>query len=374
MLAREGAKRYEEVFDLVFSLPGKPRGRGKIERLLTCPELGGKTVALKALTAARNARRRELRQGLRERAKVVDQLLACHGRHGGNRHRAETPSRHPTTRTMKPQPSSHQGPQPDSSSPSSIAASPSSVMPSAATVTSACATAHPVLAKRFRLATAAHGTPSAQSWSTSGSTRPSHPNPPSPRAPVFYTPKVHNTPRTVDKEGWSLHTRLSWAIETTLHPERGSEQLVQSDGPYTELVIVDEADRLKTPGLEALRDHHDRTGAGLILIGMPGIERRLARYPQLYSRVGFLHHYQPLSTDEQTFVLSRQWPNLGLDDTDDFTTREARAAIIRITGGNFRLTTRLMAQIHRIMDINQLSTVTSEVVDAARESLVIGIM
>lgn len=29
---------------------------------------------------------------------------------------------------------------------------------------------------------------------------------------------------------------------------------------------------------------------------------------------------------------------------DDFTTREARAAIIRITNGNFRLTTRLTAR------------------------------
>ncbi|WP_422936715.1 AAA family ATPase [Sinomonas sp. P47F7] len=191
---------------------------------------------------------------------------------------------------------------------------------------------------------------------------------------VFYTPKVHNTPRTVHQEVRSLHTRLSWAIEMTLHPDHEPERLAQSDGPYTELVIVDEADRLKTPSLEALRDHHDRTGAGLILIGMPGIERRLARYPQLYSRVGFLHHYQPLSTDEQAFVLSRQWPDLGLDDTDDFTTGEARAAIIRVTGGNFRLTARLMAQIHRIMEINKLSTVTSEVVDAARESLVIGIL
>jgi DNA transposition AAA+ family ATPase len=119
---------------------------------------------------------------------------------------------------------------------------------------------------------------------------------------------------------------------------------------------------------------HDRTGIGLILIGMPGIERGLARYPQLYSRVGFLHHYQPLSADEQTFVLARRWPDLGLDDSEDFTTTEARAAIIRITSGNFRLTARLMAQVHRIMEINQLSTVTSEVVDAARESLVIGVM
>lgn len=190
---------------------------------------------------------------------------------------------------------------------------------------------------------------------------------------VFYTPKVHNTPNTVDKEVRSLHTRLSWAIETTLYPDR-SNQLVERDGPYTELVIVDEADRLKTPALEALRDHHDRTGAGLILIGMPGIERRLARYPQLYSRVGFLHHYQALTTDEQAFVLSRRWLQLGLDDIDDFTAREACAAIIRITAGNFRLTTRLLAQIHRVMEINQLNTITSEVVDAARESLVIGIM
>jgi DNA transposition AAA+ family ATPase len=73
-------------------------------------------------------------------------------------------------------------------------------------------------------------------------------------------------------------------------------------------------------------------------------------------------------------VLSRRWPNLGLDDPEDFTTSEARAAIIRTTSGNFRLTTRLMAQIHRIMEINQLSAVTSEVVAAARESLVIGVM
>ncbi len=43
-----------------------------------CPELAGTTVSLKDITAARNARRRGLARGLRERASVVDRLLAAH--------------------------------------------------------------------------------------------------------------------------------------------------------------------------------------------------------------------------------------------------------------------------------------------------------
>ena len=131
------------------------------------------------------------------------------------------------------------------------------------------------------------------------------------------------------------------------------------------------------PEREEIRDSYDRAnfadGAGVVLIGQPGIEKRLARYPQLYSRIGFVHHFRPLSEEELRFILSHKWQEIGLTfSPDDYTDVEALAAIARITGGNFRLVQRLFAQIKRMLEINRLRTITQKVVETARESLVIG--
>ena len=44
-----------------------------------------------------------------------------------------------------------------------------------------------------------------------------------------------------------------------------------------ELVVLDEAERLNTDALDYLRDLFDRNDIGLILIGMPVIEKRMSR-------------------------------------------------------------------------------------------------
>jgi DNA transposition AAA+ family ATPase len=140
----------------------------------------------------------------------------------------------------------------------------------------------------------------------------------------------------------------------------------------TELIVIDEADRLKMTGLEQVRDIFDRGGTGVVLVGMPGLERRLARYAQLYSRIGFVHEFRPLGATEVRSLLSG-WRPAGVTLPEDLLAdAEGVAAIIRVTGGNFRLMDRLLTQVGRILELNGLKVVTREVVEAAREVLVIG--
>jgi len=214
---------------------------------------------------------------------------------------------------------------------------------------------------------------------------------------VFHTPRVVNSPRQLETEigGLRFHLR-NVALELLRRKEKillefvrerckkdTGKRITDADRIMpetlripdpTRLILVDEADRLKVAALEQTRAIFDCGDIGLVLIGMPGLEKRLSRYPQLYSRVGFVHEFRPLSAGEVRELLRQLWTQSGVELPEQgVEDEEVIAAIIRITGGNFRLIHRLLAQMARIAEVNAVSAITRPIVEAARESLVIGV-
>jgi replication-associated recombination protein RarA len=191
---------------------------------------------------------------------------------------------------------------------------------------------------------------------------------------VFYTPPVAGSVSYIAKEVLTLFAAFSYLVEAASQRYQGTEEFLVTRRytPIIELLIVDEANRLKDAGLEQIRVLADRGEIGLVLLAMLGLEKRLMRASQLYSRVGFAHEMEPLSDEETRNFLKKRWSHRVKAYSDDFTDKEAAGAILRITRGNIRLIERLMMQVEHVLIANQLQIVTQEVVETARQNLIIG--
>ncbi len=161
---------------------------------------------------------------------------------------------------------------------------------------------------------------------------------------VFYTPPVSASASRVEKEVLTVFAAFSYLVEAANQLHQGQEEFLVTRrfSRHIELLIVDEANRLKDAGLEVIRDIADRGKFGLVLLGMPGLDKRLMRAHQLYSWVGFAQKIEPLSDDETRFFLDQRWSHRVSVHSNDFTDQEAVATILRVTRGNIRLIERLM--------------------------------
>ncbi len=63
----------------------------------------------------------------------------------------------------------------------------------------------------------------------------------------------------------------------------------------TTLILIDKATRLRIVNLEQARTIFNARVIGVILIGVPGLDKLLACGLQLYPHIGFVHELRPLS-------------------------------------------------------------------------------
>ena len=190
---------------------------------------------------------------------------------------------------------------------------------------------------------------------------------------VLYTPSLLETPKNIIYDIRETQRKFSHLKERYIYGREIPCSAREENRNFAELVIVDEAERLKPQSFELIREFYDEGKANFIFIGMPGIEKMVERFPQLYSRIGFVHQFKNLGKSEMEFVIDKHFEKLGVKlNHEDFCDQEVVAAIVRITGGNFRLISRLLKQAYRIMKVNCMTTLTKEIIEAARSCLLIG--
>jgi DNA transposition AAA+ family ATPase len=190
---------------------------------------------------------------------------------------------------------------------------------------------------------------------------------------ILYTPNILENPKQMIFDIKKMQKKFSWLKEKYIYGEEIPMCAREENRNFAELVIIDESERLKPQSFELIREVYDQGETNFIFIGMPGIEKTLERFPQLYSRVGFVHQFKNLGKVEVEFIINKNFSKLGIEiDENNFSDQEAISAVIRMTNGNFRLINRLLKQSIRIMKVNHMTILTKEIIEAARSCLLIG--
>jgi hypothetical protein len=113
----------------------------------------------------------------------------------------------------------------------------------------------------------------------------------------------------------------------------------------------DETQRLLKGGLiEIARDIADMTGAVVVMVGMSDFPRRIARWPQLLTRISTWINLKPADV-EDTRLMARELCEIELAD-------DLVVALHKATGGSLRQIIVGLAQIERFGHARRLTNVS----------------
>lgn len=162
------------------------------------------------------------------------------------------------------------------------------------------------------------------------------------------------------KETWSKRGLLcemaeALRIQTNVANHEMQSRIIGAIGPRQTPIIIDEAEftvKSNAGILECVRDISDLTETLVVLVGMESIESRIARYPQISSRVAQVVHFQPL-TEQDVQLACKQLAEVEIAP-------EMVRELHRQSEGKMRLVMNGIATIERIAKVNSLSKATAE--------------
>jgi hypothetical protein len=107
------------------------------------------------------------------------------------------------------------------------------------------------------------------------------------------------------KSGWTLNWALRDLVtDLGLLPERSREKLYEQAVTACAIqqrdIIIDEIEHALRHGeiIEAFRDLSDEVEVPIIIGGMKGVDKRLKRYPQIYSRIAAVTEFRKCTVDD----------------------------------------------------------------------------
>jgi DNA transposition AAA+ family ATPase len=137
------------------------------------------------------------------------------------------------------------------------------------------------------------------------------------------------------------------------------------------LLIVDEAESLPVRGLELVRRIHDKTGVGVLLVGLDELLEVLSaserEFKQLWSRVGLKAKLPGQLSEEDTRALVRATLPAASGSDAEAIAQAARAA--GATGA--RTLAKLLRRAASVAEMNDLDGVTPAVIEKAKQLLIL---
>ncbi len=183
---------------------------------------------------------------------------------------------------------------------------------------------------------------------------------------AIYTPDVSCSVRRTEKSLAILRNRFDKLMEDSLCWYKPDVWRTTQRRFFLELLIIDKAQRLSFQCLQTVSDFVEKHRIGLVLLGMPGFDRRIRNYEELNNRVGFYHVFNTPRTDELRAILEARW------ESQQVTIEESAIDILeKVTGSNIRKLVNINAEISRVCELNSVTVIDGDLVQVASKTLLL---